>query len=130
MKGDHALEGGEGAEEREEEHRRQVHPAGFGVAGKGGAAEEVRIPARDGEVSQALAEERVPGQEEGEDVEAGQPGIEGEAVPCHEDGETGEDGQRQNITSPGWRRLRGMWLGSAGTGRSGDAHALMASTTL
>ena len=76
----------------------------------------MRIPARDSEIPQALAQERVPGEEEGEEVEAGQPGIEGEAVPGHKGGDTSKNGQGQTVAAAGGRRRLGGGCGGVRTG--------------
>src|SRR5215212_12190891 len=92
----------------------------------------MRIPAWDGQIPQALPQERVPGQEEGEEVETGQPGIEGEAVPGHEGCDTSKYDQGQAVAAPGGRH-RGIWRTWVRRTRadgSGRGHVLMASTTL
>ncbi len=52
--------GGDRGKNREEEHRREVHPTRLRVAGEGGADELMRIPGWNLEMTKAFAEKAVP----------------------------------------------------------------------
>src|SRR5699024_8463556 len=81
MKDQEYLVGADRLEEAEDRNRREVPPAGLGITGERRACEDIRVPARDIERADRLAEVRVPGHVEGGDVEIGETVLEPESMP-------------------------------------------------
>src|SRR5262249_48593128 len=90
--------------EGEGDHRRQIRPTRLGIAGERRAAEEEGVPTRYLQVAQGLAEVRVPGQIERDDIDPGHPAVDPpDVVPGDERGQEEQHRDRGRAGAPSLR---------------------------